>query len=300
MSEICVVGSLNMDTTMSVEKLPETGETIEGKNISYSAGGKGFNQAVTARRLGSKVSFVGALGQDENGAFLRQIIKQEKIGEQHIASVDVPTGIAWVLIDGSGKNMILTYGGANTMLTAKMVQTARRQIETSNVVVSQFEVPEETVIAAFEIARQTGATTILNPAPGKVCSDRLLELTDYLIPNETEFDLLVGKQSADDAERTWHAQSLLEKVRRAVIITQGEAGALIVTRNGTQHVEAVKTKAVDTTAAGDSFIGTVAHCLACMQPIDQAVKKGAQVAARVVSQFGAYTSIPSAEELADQ
>ncbi len=295
MTRICIVGSLNTDTTMSLPELPKIGETLEGKNLSFSAGGKGFNQAVTARRLGSDVAFIGAVGLDASGAHLKQVLETEKIDAHNVHTIDSPTGMAWILIDLAGKNMILTYGGANLALSAKHIQATEQTIAASDVIVSQFEVPEEAILVAFRLAKQHGKTTILNPAPGKTCSDELLQLTDYLIPNETEFEIITGAPFQNGHQK--EMRELLQKGCQNVIVTCGERGSVIVSKDEVVEVPAVKTTAVDSTAAGDSFIGTLAHFIAQKRSVLEAAKIASIVAAKVVERYGAYTSIPSSEEL---
>ncbi|RDX02039.1 ribokinase [Listeria kieliensis] len=300
MNQICVVGSLNVDTTITFKTLPQVGETIAGKSIKHSAGGKGFNQAITASRLGSQVSFVGAIGRDERGEFLQAILTEEEIDQEQIAVMDDETGQAFVAVDEAGKNMILMYGGANEKVTRGLVQEAEAKIAASDVVISQFEIPEEAVLEAFRIAREKAKLTILNPAPGKTCSEELLAMTDYLIPNETELELVTGgKPLQNQAERIQAARDLLKLVRKAVIVTLGDAGSLLVSAEGETLVPAKKVKAVDTTAAGDSFIGTFAHCIQT-QPVEEAIQKATEIAAIVVAREGAYTSIPTKQELREQ
>ncbi|MBC1520110.1 ribokinase [Listeria aquatica] len=299
MNQICVVGSLNVDTTMTFKALPQVGETIAGKTIKHSAGGKGFNQAVTASRLGSKVSFVGAIGRDERGEFLQAILTEEEIDQEKIAVMDDETGQAFVAVDEAGKNMILMYGGANEKVTRELVCAAEAKIAASDIVISQFEIPEEAVLEAFRIAKKEKKTTILNPAPGKTCSEDLLALTDYLIPNETELELVTGKTLQNQTERIQAARKLLQLVQKAVIVTLGDAGSLLVSAESEMLVPAKKVKAVDTTAAGDSFIGTFAHCIQT-QTAEEAIQKATELAAMVVAREGAYTSIPTKQELKEQ
>ncbi|WP_163651925.1 ribokinase [Listeria sp. PSOL-1] len=295
MSKICVVGSLNMDKTMTLAKLPQIGETLEGQEISDSAGGKGFNQAVAAARLGSEVVFIGAVGDDENGRILKKILKDEHIDDEQVEMLDTTTGIAWILIEESGKNMILTYAGANKAFSLNELK--RQCIADCDIVISQFEIAEATILSAFKQAKAAGKTTILNPAPGKFCKKELLELTDYFMPNETEFDIVTNHQSKTTEERVAKAKELIKSGIKAIIITLGEAGSLIITSESVHEVPAVKAKVIDTTAAGDSYIGTFAHFLAQGASIYQAAEKAAKVAAKVVEKYGAYTSLPTAEEL---
>ncbi|EUJ57915.1 ribokinase [Listeria fleischmannii] len=295
MTRICIVGSLNTDTTMSLPELPKIGETLEGQKLSFSAGGKGFNQAITARRLGSDVAFIGAVGKDDGGAHLNQVLQDEKIDARHVQILDAPTGMAWILIDAAGKNMILTYGGANLELTAAHIKAAGHTIQESDVVVSQFEVQEEAILEAFRIARRHGKITILNPAPAKTCSDELLSLTDYFIPNETEFEVMTGEIFRSAEQNAM--RELFQKGCQNVIVTCGAEGSVIVTKEHAWKVPAVKTTAVDSTAAGDSFIGTLAHFIAQKRSVEEAAQIASKVAARVVEKYGAYTSIPSSKEM---
>ncbi|EUJ33204.1 ribokinase [Listeria floridensis FSL S10-1187] len=296
MKQICVVGSLNLDTTLEFEALPNKGETRAAKELRYSAGGKGFNQAVTAKRLGSEVVFIGAVGNDERGQMLRAILEEEQIDQTEVQTVEAETGQAYIAVDRSGNNLIMTYGGANKSVTEAVIEQAAAKICASDAVIAQFEIPEPAIIKSFELAKQHDKLTILNPAPGRKCSMELLRFTDYLIPNETELEFALNRKLESQMERIEAARELLQWVRKAVIVTLGEAGSLFVTAEAVHEIPAVKADAVDTTAAGDSFIGTFAHYV-LRQGEEDAIKRASLVAALVVAKQGAHTSIPSSHEL---
>ncbi|CAH8720429.1 ribokinase [Paenibacillus thiaminolyticus] len=303
MNHICVVGSLNRDTSHLLARLPMVGETVHGISTSSSAGGKGCNQAVSAARLGAKVAFIGKVGEDKAGDQLLTVLKEEQIDTSHI-DVDpkVHSGEATILIQEDGKNAIIVTPGANMNIREEDIERAYSAIDKADIVIAQFEIPIPAVTQAFVYAKQQGKVTVLNPAPAKVIPEELLRATDILVPNESEMQIITGVEpSSDDAIRQ-AADRLLGYGIRYVIVTLGEQGALICHADGAAHVPAKRVTAVDTTAAGDSFIGALCSRLDLTQwqdvrHMEDIVRFANSFSALVVQRKGAISSIPYAHEL---
>lgn len=297
MSKICVLGSMNVDTSMLVSALPEVGETVAGRSVATSAGGKGLNQAVAMKRLGSEVSFIGALGADKNGELLRDLLIEENIDNQFVKVVDKMTGQAWITIQENGKNTIVTYAGANNAIEVADIDRAKAVIEAAAVTVAQFEVPMATIIAAFNYAKKAGRLTVLNPAPSKAIPDELLQVTDILVPNETEIEELLGEtfDYSDYGRVQQQLKPLFDMGVQYIIVTLGEDGVLVCEPGTCSQVAAFPVKAVDTTAAGDSFIGALVSQI-YEQPFESLVdiiRTANYFASLVVQRPGAYSSIPN-------
>lgn len=303
MNRVCILGSINMDLVLRVDRMAKSGETILSKDYKKIPGGKGANQAVAAKRLGSSVSFIGKVGQDENGCELLKVLEQDKIDTNNIKySEHTPTGIAIITVDDTGSNSIIVVPGANMEVDNKSIEDAENVIKDSKLLIAQFETPLDITIKAFEIAKKNGVTTILNPAPAKNIPDELLKLTDIIIPNETEAFELTGIKVEDISGVKEAADSFMAKGVKFVIITLGERGAALVSNDKFSIIPAYKVKAVDTTAAGDSFIGALASKLQNEDKVDfeiieKAIKFANKVSALVVQRQGAQPSLPYLEEV---
>jgi ribokinase len=295
--KICVVGSTMVDLVTRVPRLPQAGETLAGYSFSLGYGGKGGNQAVTAARLGAKVTLVTRIGGDVfgDGALanyraagfdVRYVLRDA----QHV------TGVATILVDDAAQNCIAIAPGANAALSADDVAVASDAIAAADVVVCQLEVPVAAAIAAFRIARAAGVTTIFNPAPAAAVPDEVWALTDVATPNETEAELLTGIRAADDEQAELAARSLLARGARAVILTLGTRGSLVVTPAGCERILPVSVAAVDSTGAGDAYVGTLAVCLGAGLSLVDAARRANLVAALSVTRAGTQTSFPSAGE----
>jgi len=256
---VVVVGSANVDLVAYVDRAPEAGETVMGSRFVVAMGGKGANQAVMAARLGAGVAFVGCVGDDPYGREIRRHLAAQGIDVAAVATVAGSSGVAPIWVDRHGTNRIVVVPGANAALTADRAASAVHAVADAAVVVGQLEVPLAATAAAFEVARARGVTTILNPAPALPVGDELLELCDWVIPNETEFALLTGTDPADDDAVSRYATHL----GAGVVVTRGEAGALVVVPHSDPvRVPAPAVEAVDTTGAGDAFVGAFAVALA--------------------------------------
>jgi ribokinase len=290
-SEIVVVGSANMDLVVRQARLPRPGETMFGSDFSTVPGGKGLNQAVAAARAGGSVAFVGAVGDDGFGADLRAQFAADGIDTAAVRTVDAPTGTAHISVVDGGENSIVVVSGANAAVEG-LDETDRAVIAASRYVVAQFERPLPLVRAAFVAAREAGAVTVLTPAPVLHAGD-LLELTDILVPNAGEACELAG---VDDP-----TEAALALSRRAgtVVMTRGPEGALIA-RGGEilAEVPSRRVEAVDTTAAGDTFVGTLVTRLAAGDGLEDAARTAAVAASLSVTRAGATTSMPTWDEIA--
>lgn len=291
---VLVVGSLNMDLVVRTQALPGPGQTVAGANFATAPGGKGANQAVAAARLGAQVSMVGCVGDDANGRALRQALLDDSIACDGVRTVSqVPTGVALITVDTQGQNTIVIVAGANAALTTEQVDAFESAILAADVVVCQLEVPEAVVGHTLARARALGKTVILNPAPATgPLPAQWLPWVDYLVPNESEAQLLSGVSVLGQEGAEAAAQALLARGAGKVLVTLGEAGALLASVNGVEHFPAFKVTPVDATAAGDTFIGAFAAALAQGSAEVEAIRFAQQAAALSVTAEGAQPSIP--------
>jgi len=294
MTNILVVGSLNADLVVSTPRFPQPGETISGEDLRVIPGGKGGNQAVAASRLGANVSMLGRVGRDNFGDFLLDNLIANHVDTQLIQRDDASTGTATIIVDANGQNSIVLSAGANGKVSSSDVEHA--SFSDFSLLLLQLEIPTPTVLSAATLAKQNGVRVILNPAPAKELLNELISLADYIIPNETELSLLTGMKVNDipSAEKAAHA--LLNKGAKNVIVTLGSKGAFIVNDETNTHVETYKVDVVDTTAAGDAFIGGFASKLDSSNLLD-AVRYGCACGALATTKFGAQPSLPTQEEV---
>ncbi|WP_025024307.1 ribokinase [Companilactobacillus nodensis] len=302
MNKVTVVGSINVDSILHIKQLPQPGETIGMQSFSKAAGGKGANQAVSAARSDAETYFIGCVGDDSNGEFMLKQLNDNRINTDNIRTVTGSnTGQAYILLQESGQNSIIVQAGANFELNQTDIQNAMETIQTSDFVISEFETPMDTGIIAFQFAHQAGKKTILNPAPAndEIPAD-LLSLTDLIVPNETESELITGikitdEQSMEDSARYYERFGI-----KNVIITIGEHGSY-VSLNGTgKIVPAFKVDAVDTTAAGDTFIGALASVLETdFSNLFDAVTYASRASSLTVQKLGAFPSIPARQAVID-
>lgn len=286
---VVVIGSANMDIIGRVPRLPQPGETVLGESLHHAPGGKGANQAVAAARAGSQTIFVGKVGTDNYGDALRESLRSAGASVESLGEVaDISSGVALILVDQDGANSIAVIPGANSKVTPRDVDRLSSQIAAYDVVVLQLEIPIETVEHAARAARRAGARVVLNPAPARSLSPDLLAHCDVLVPNRSELQQLSGV--ADPARG---ARALLRSDVGAVIVTLGADGALIVTADDEIVVPAFRTRAVDTTGAGDAFVGNLAHGLVQNQSLEQAARFAAAAAAMSVQRHGAQPSMPT-------
>jgi ribokinase len=290
---IAVVGSAMMDLTAYAEVLPEPGQTLAGQLFTTGFGGKGANQAVMAAHCGAEVHFIGKLGKDVFGQAIADNFVKVGIHSQFVETSQTPNGVAHIWVDGNGENRIIIIPGANHEIEIAKAVEAINSIKDLAVVVAQCEIKQEVTLAAFRAAKARGCITILNPAPYQEISAELLALCDWIIPNETEFRELHGELPTSD--------DVLKKFRpgKNSIVTLGSQGAVYISADGQlTKVGAPKVTAVDTTGAGDAFVGTFAFSLASGKDPITAMTLGIKVASLSVTRKGAQSSYPNQAEIA--
>ncbi|GBG94058.1 ribokinase [Ligilactobacillus salitolerans] len=300
MNKVTVVGSINLDTNLRVKRMVKPGETIHAKEHYSAGGGKGANQAVAAARAGAQTAFIGAVGDDAPGEQMLGLLKDENIDVAGVATItNESTGQAFITVDDEGENAITIYAGANFAFGAKEVAEKKDLLEDSDFVIAQFETPVEATIKAFEIARAAGVKTILNPAPGEEkISAELLKVTDMITPNETEAETITGVHVKDEATAKEAAAKLHDLGVAVVIITIGSKGAFYDYNGVGELVPAFKVKAVDTTAAGDTFIGAMSSVLKPdFSNLKDAILFGNKASSLTVQRYGAQPSIPYQKEI---
>ncbi|NNC91059.1 MAG: ribokinase [Acidimicrobiia bacterium] len=288
-----VVGSLNLDTTARVSRLPRPGETVLGTGHTSDTGGKGANQAVAAARLGRPVAMVGRVGNDDAGRQITGVLATEGV-DANAVSVDdtTPTGMAFITVDGAGENMIVVSPGANATMSIADIERAADIIAGAGVLLLQLEIPLEVVHHAAAICR---GIVVLNPAPAAELSAGLLEAVDILVPNRTELAVLTGADPAGSSEQIAEQVELLPV--GAGIVTLGAEGALVRASGQTTHVPAPTVTAVDATAAGDAFCAGLADALADGATPLEAARWGVRVGAVTVTRAGAQAALPTRAEV---
>ena len=299
MSErIVVIGSCNTDMVINTDRLPLPGETIIGGNFFMNAGGKGANQTVAAVRLGGSVSFMAKVGNDHFGSRSIEQYKAEGIDVEHILiDSELPSGVALIMVDANGENCIAVASGANAMLRVEDIDRAMGMIERGDIVLMQLETPLDTVEYVARIAHERGKRVILNPAPAQHLPDTLLKNLYMIIANETETELITGVRITDMESICRAADVMSERGVQNVVITLGSKGAFIK-ENGAYHkVPAIKVKAVDATAAGDTFCGALCVALAEKKGILEAVEFANKCASVTVTRMGAQSSLPYRSEI---
>jgi ribokinase len=295
---IAVVGSSNMDLVVKSERIPVTGETILGGDFIMVPGGKGANQAVAAAKLGAKVFFIAKLGDDIFGLQSLNNFKKEGVNTKYVLRTqEAPSGVALIMVDDDGNNVIVVAPGANHKLTPEDVKEAESDIALSGALVAQLEVPIETIEFAAGLANKSNVPFILDPAPAQKLSAELLNMVDVLTPNETEAQILTGIEVKDQDSANAAAKKLLECGVKNVILTMGASGYLSVGKEGKEFVAARKVTAADSTAAGDAFTGSLAVGLAKGQSLSEAALFANDVAAVSVTRMGAQPSMPTIEEI---
>ncbi|MGE8395575.1 ribokinase [Pseudomonas sp. BIGb0427] len=298
-ANVVVVGSLNMDLVTRAQRLPRGGETLVGESFVTVPGGKGANQAVAAARLGAQVAMVGCVGDDAYGQQLRQALADEQIDCQAVSiAAGVSSGVALIVVDAASQNAIVIVAGGNGQLLPESVQRFDALLQNAEVIICQLEVPMATVAYTLERGRALGKTVILNPAPasGPLPAEWFAHI-DYLIPNESEAEALSGLPVNDLDSAKAAATRLLAMGVGKVIVTLGAQGALFADGRVFRHFPAPVVQPVDTTAAGDTFVGGFAAALARGEAQGAAIAFGQRAAALSVTRAGAQPSIPHLSEL---
>jgi ribokinase len=296
---VLVVGSLNMDLVARCELLPRTGQTIFGQDFFTAAGGKGANQAVAAARLGASVTMAGCVGNDQFGRDLLASLGAAGVQTGAVAATDRPTGTALITVDANGANTIVVISGANMACDAALVDRALADAPRPGILLLQHEIPIEANAHAIRAAHAAGWFVILNPAPARAVAPELLPLIDVIAPNETEAAALTGRTIANRADALAAASNLVELGARAALITLGGDGALYCDGGGAQHCPAVAVRAVDTTAAGDGYLGALAASLASGRSLADSLGLASAAAGLAVTRLGAQPSLATQAEVAD-
>jgi ribokinase len=287
-ARVVVVGSINLDLVVTTVRLPSAGETIPGSDFQRFGGGKGANQALAAARMGADVTLVAKVGDDESGAVLVRDLEHAGVDVTQIGRVAGPTGTAVITVDAEGHNTIVVVPGANAALSPADVEVARAVIEASDALLLQLEVPMETVVAAAELARAAGVAVFLNPSPMQPLPDRLLDGLAFLVVNETELAALTDGTS--DTGR------LFARGVRQIVLTLGEEGARLIDADRSREIPSFRVTSIDSTAAGDAFLGALAATLSA-RGLDAALIAASAAGALATTRMGAQPSLPTLEEV---
>lgn len=292
---ITVFGSINLDLIGGVPRLPRPGETVPGTTFATAPGGKGANQALAAARAGAPVRMVGAVGRDEFAAPAVSLLRAGGVDLSSVRTVDGPTGVALILVDSTGENVIAVIPGANGTLTAASAETL--DFHSGDALVLQLEVPFAAIAVAARRARERGACVLLNFAPFRTEALPLIEHATHLVVNESECSLISEALGVRASEP--HAQALMLAARYgiAVIVTLGKDGALLVEQGRSQKIQALAVNAIDTVGAGDTFCGYLAAGLSVGQPLSEALSLASTAASLACTKAGAQPSIPLRDEV---
>lgn len=295
-AKIVVVGSFNTDLVSYLQRMPRPGETVHGDTFATGAGGKGSNQAVAAARLGAEVTFIGRVGSDVFANLAYEIWDAEGVSRDYvIQDPDHATGVAPILVDSQGENMIVVVLGANLNIQPSDIDAAKDRIAAADVLLAQLEINLDMVAYALKTAKKLGVATILNPAPATPLSSDTMQLADYLTPNETELETLSGQAGQDDV--TGRARALLTRDGQTAVVTLGAQGAQIVSQNQSVRLETFEVDVVDTTGAGDAFNAGLAVALAEGRDLPAAVRFANATAALSVTKLGTARSAPRRAEV---
>ncbi|MFC4776720.1 ribokinase [Paenibacillus sp. GCM10023252] len=294
---IAVIGSLNMDIVVQMPRLPKLGETISGDSVHYIPGGKGANQALGASRLTAVTRMIGCVGTDQFGHTIQEQLGRSGVNLDGLSALEgYTTGTAHISLT-EGDNCIVVVPGANEACTDEYVRSRQGDITSSKVAIAQLEIPIQAVISAFQIAKEAGVTTVLNPAPARQLPDELFRLTDYITPNESEWELISGRPA--DSEESLQASMAEWEARHGtkIIITRGEKGCSYLEDGKLITIPAPRVEVVDTTGAGDAFNAALAYGLSQGQPIQDIVRLAVTSASLSVQTFGAQDGMPQLEDV---
>ena len=297
MKNICVIGSLNMDLVVNVDKMPKPGQTIIGSNFKEVPGGKGANQAVAMARLNGNVSMIGKVGEDGFGQTLINALKNDKVDTTYIKTTKGATGVALITVDNNAQNSIVVSPGANFEVKEEDIDNNIEAIKNSDIVVLQLETPLNTIKYALKKSKELNKYTILNPAPALKLDDEIIKNVDLLTPNETELEIISGVNIETEEDIQKAAQIMIEKGVKELIVTLGSKGSLYINKEKSIFKKAYKVEAVDTTAAGDSYTAALAVALSKDQSIEEAMDFASKVGALSVLKEGAQSSLPTLEDV---
>lgn len=297
MKKICVIGSLNIDLVVKVDNMPKKGQTLIGSDFNEVPGGKGANQAVAMARLGGAVNMIGKVGADGFGVRLMEQLKNNNVNTNYISVEECATGVAMITVDKNADNSIVVAPGANFKVDKEYIDKSIEAINCSDIIVLQLETPLETIKYALKKSKELGKYTILNPAPAVKLEDELIANVDLLTPNETELEILSGVEIKSDEDIEKAAKTMIEKGVKELIVTLGSKGSLYINKDGSIFKKSYKVKAVDTTAAGDSYTGALAVALAENKSIEEAMDFASRVGALTVMKEGAQSSLPTLEDV---
>ena len=285
-SKICVVGSSNIDQIAYVESTPSDGETVFGNEYKMGFGGKGANQAVMSGLMGAETYMITCLGDDVYADMTIENYKNSGVNVDYIQRVPGSSGVAPIWVDSSGQNRIIVVSGANDLINGDDAVEAVKKMGDLNAIIGQFEIPLEVTEKVFEYAKSNNITTILNPAPAKIPSSSLLDVTDWFIPNEVEFETISGLSAFEDNNLINYS----ETIKSNLIVTLGEKGAAYIENGVVKKVGAPKVEAIDTTGAGDAFVGAFSYAIASDFTIEDSVKLGIERASDSVTKPGTQSS----------
>ena len=298
MPRVIVIGSANRDLTVRLERLPQVGETVSGGEYYTSFGGKGANQALAAHRAGAEVIFVAKVGRDENGDAMVRHLEESGLSIDRIIQDDhAASGVALIMVDKDGRNMIAVAPGANRNLSKEEVACIAPVFAGARLLLIQLEVPIDAVYEALTLARQRTVTTILNPAPVRALPGSILALVDIMTPNEVEASALTGVDVKNHHEAERAGRMLVDAGVGQVVMTLGEKGSVWVNREVTRVFPAFPVTPVDSTAAGDAFNGALACALAEGREMDDAIRFANAAGALTVTRRGAQSALPTREEI---
>lgn len=295
-----MAGSLNLDSVVTLDRFPNPGETVPGKDINLYPGGKGLNQAVAVARAGSKVGMLGSLGNDSAAEILNKVLTDEQIDAEFIDRFDLASGCAYIEVDPSGSNRIVVVPGANGefKFNEDVFKDLKAKIS-AKVLLAQLEVPISELIKLFKFAREIGLFTILNPAPADNFDLKILNYVDLLVPNQHEAAQLTKLKVENADQAIMASEKLIAQGAGAVLTTLGEAGAIYLANGSNKKFPSYKVKSVDSTSAGDAFCGALAGQIADGAPIDSAIKFASAAGALATTKAGAVPSLPNKESIKD-
>jgi ribokinase len=298
MANIIVVGSLNMDLVVKAPRMPVSGETISGEDLHTIPGGKGANQAAAASKMEADVAMVGRVGKDNFGPMLIENLSKLGVDTQYIITDEThATGTAVIIVDSQGQNCIVLSPGANGKVTKDDIDRIDSVMSKAKILLLQFEIPMDVVFYAMERAKKNGLMVILNPAPAYIFDKKYYKFIDYLILNETELQMISDMDISGDEGIQLAAKKIMQWGAKKIIVTLGKRGACIISESTNHMVKARKVDAVDSTGAGDAFIGGFAVSMIKGKDEIKAVEYGCSAGSFTVTRFGAQPSLPTKKEL---